>query len=270
MPSFLSPKLIAGSLVALLLPLNMLRAEPVAVRYQEGTIHGYLAIRSEDGKLLASGDLFQTVHAGRLTARLMYKFKDGSVDEDTAEFTQRGQFRLLSDHHVQKGPAFKEPLDLKIDVATGQVTVRYQEKGEEKVATEHMDLSPHLANGLLLDILKNISPDAPETKLAFVAATPKPRLVHLSIKADGQETFLSARDSNKAVRFRVHVDLGGVAGVVAPLVGKEPPDSFVWISVSKVPAFVRSQVPLYVGGPIVRTELTSAVWPEEGKGGEAK
>ena len=117
---------------------GVLRAEPIAVRYQEGAVHGYLALRSLDGKLLAAGDLTQTVRGGRLTSRLVYRFKDGSIDDDTAVFTQRGHFRLLSDHHVQRGPAFPQPVDVSIDALGGHVVVRYTEKGEEKTATETM------------------------------------------------------------------------------------------------------------------------------------
>ena len=57
------------------------------------------------------------------------------------------------------------------------------------------------------------------------------------------------------------VDIGGIAGVVAPLVGKQPPDSNVWILEGEAPAFVRSQAPMFTGGPLWQTELVSPVWP---------
>lgn len=95
-------------------------AEPVAVRYPEGSVHGYLALRSLDGKLLAAGDLTQTIREGTLTSRLVYRFKDGSIDDETAVFTQDGHFRLMRDHHIQKGPAFKTPTDMTMEVKTGR------------------------------------------------------------------------------------------------------------------------------------------------------
>jgi len=52
-----------------------------------------------------------------------------------------------------------------------------------------------------------------------------------------------------------------VAGVVAPLVGKQPPDSHVWILGGDTPAFVRAEQPLSAGGPVWRIELTSPAWP---------
>ena len=47
----------AGVLVGLQL-VRPLRADPVPVVYPEGTVRGYLAMRTLDGKLVASGDLF--------------------------------------------------------------------------------------------------------------------------------------------------------------------------------------------------------------------
>lgn len=246
---------------ALLLSAGLLLAQPIAVRYPEGSVHGYLALRSLDGKLLAAGDLIQMVRGERLTSRLVYRFNDGSLDDETAVFTQRGHFRLISDHHIQKGPMFPKPVDVFIRVTTGEVAVRYREKDQEKVETSNVDLPADLANGILLDVLKNVPADAKETKVSYLVTTPKPKLVQLSVQPEGQETFISAGRSNKALRFKIHVEIGGLSGVIAPLIGKEPPDAHVWISAGAVPAFLRSETSLYLGGPFLRTELISPAWP---------
>lgn len=148
-----------------------------------------------------------------------------------------------------------------IHATTGDVTVKYRDKEQEKVETTHLDLPPDLANGILLDVLKNISPNTKETKLSYVVATPKPRLLTISVTPEGQEAFRSAGLRNKAIRYNLHIKLGGFAGLIAPAVGKESPDSKVWISAGEVPAFIRSQQPLYLDGPVLRTELISPVWP---------
>src|SRR5438270_13317990 len=98
-------------------------AEPIPVRHIEGTVHGFLALRSKEGKVLAVGDLFQVVRGDRVTARLLFRFKDGSVDDETTVFTQRGNFQLISDRHIQQGPSFPQPMDLSIDVPSAQITV---------------------------------------------------------------------------------------------------------------------------------------------------
>lgn len=256
-----SRALLVRFLSVVLLPSSVLRPEPIPVRYQEGSVRGYLALRSLDGKLIAAGDLIQSIHGGVLVSRLVYHFKDGSIDDDTAVFTQSGHFRLISDHHIQRGPSFPKPTDVMIKATTGEVTVRYKDKDEEQVETSHVDLPPDLSNGILLDILRNVQPDTKETKISYLAMTPKPRLIHLVVQPEGEETFRSGGRSNKALRFKIHVDIGGISGVVAPLIGKEPPDTHVWISTGQVPALLRSEEPLYFGGPVLRTELVSPVWP---------
>jgi hypothetical protein len=257
---------LACSLLPLVTSPTEAAAEPIPVRYVEGSVHGYLALRSLDGKLIAAGDLTQSVRNGLLTSRLTYRFKDGSIDDDTAVFTQNGYFRLVSDHRVQKGPAFPKPTDMMIKVKTGEVTVRYTDKGEEKVETTHMDLPDDLSNGILLDVVKNISAQAQETRISYVAATPKPRLVHLLVRSDGIERFRSAGRTNRAHRFKIHVDLGGIAGFIAPIIGKEPADSLAWVSADDVPAFIRSESPLSLEGPLFRTELVSPVWGKSATG----
>ena len=254
--------LVSASLFTLLLPSLIAGADPVRVRYPEGSVHGYLALRSLDGKLLAAGDLMQTVQHGRLTSRLIYRFKDGSIDDDTAVFTQNGSFRLVSDHRIQRGPMFSKPTELTIRAKTGEVTVRYTENGKEKVETTHMDLPDDLSNGILLDVVKNIPAEAAETRISYVAATPKPRLIKLSLKSDGTEIFRSAGRINHAHRFLIHADLGGIMGLVAPILGKSPADSYAWVSADEVPAFIKSESPLYLGGPVLRTELVSPVWSQ--------
>jgi hypothetical protein len=235
---------------------------PVEVRYQEGSVHGYLALRALDGTLRASGDMYQTIRGGQLTSRLVYRFKDGSIDDESAVFTQNGHFRLVRDHHLQKGPSFPVETDLRFDVTTGQVIVRYVEHGQIRQETSHMNLPEDLANGILLVLVKNPPAQETEMTVSYLAATPKPRVVRLSIKEDGTDTFTSAGLMNIAQRYRIHVDLGGLMGVIAPLIGKEPADAFAWVSGKHVPAFIKSENPLYLGGPLLRTELISPVWKQ--------
>ena len=78
-------------------------------------------VRTKEGRVLAVGDLFQVVRGDRLTTRLLFGFKDGAVGDETAVFSQRGNFQLMTDRHIQKGPSFPHPMDLSIDVRSEQV-----------------------------------------------------------------------------------------------------------------------------------------------------
>jgi hypothetical protein len=236
--------------------------EPISVRHTEGIVHGFLALRTMDGALLADGDLIQTARGERVTARLVFRFKDGSLHEETAVFSQRGLFRLVSDHLVQKGPTFPQSIDMTIDAVKGDVVVRYSDDhGQQKTESEHLDLPSDLSNGLILALLKNVRADAAPHSLSFVAATPKPRLVKLAVAVGGRERFSTGSMARTAMHYILKVDLGGVSGVLAPLLGKQPPDSHVWILGGEAPAFVKSEQPLYIGGPVWRIELISPAWP---------
>ena len=239
-------------------------AEPIVVQHTEGVVHGFLSLRSPEGSLLAYGDLIQTAEGDRVTSRLVFHFKDGSLQDETFVFSQRGHFQLISDHLVQKGPAFESPLDMMIDVASGHVTVRHKNAdGKEEVEDEHMELPPDLANGVIITLLKNMRQDALPSGVSFVAATPKPRLVKIRISVAGTDSFSVAGSARKATHYVLKVDIGGIAGWIAPLIGKQPLDSHVWILEGEAPAFVRSQAPMSTGGPFWQTDLVSPVWPRE-------
>jgi hypothetical protein len=105
-------------------------------------------LRTLEGDTLAVDDLIQTSHGNRVVSRLIFHFKDGSLDDETAVFSQIRTFRLISDRHVQKGSAFPHPIDVSIDTLRNQVRVRYTEGGNEKVENDHLDLPPDLANGI--------------------------------------------------------------------------------------------------------------------------
>jgi hypothetical protein len=235
-----------------------LTAEQVRVRHAEGLMHGFLALRTLDGKRLADGEMTQIAEGDRVTSRLIFRFKDGSVYDDTTVFSQRGAFRLLSDHLVQRGPSFKQPMETSLDASSGQITVRYKDQdGGEKTVKEQRDLPSDVANGLLFTLVKHIQPDVPQTTVSMVATTPKPRVVKLEILPEGEKAIASGNTQHKTVRYVVKVKIGGVAGLVAPLLGKQPPDTHVWVLTGNAPAFVKLEGPLYAGGPIWRIELAT-------------
>jgi hypothetical protein len=229
-------------------------SEPIPVRYIQGSSHGFVALKTLAGITIATGETTQTISRGTVTSRLTLRFNDGSIDDDVTVFTQRGVFRLVSDHHIQHGPSFPKPIDFLINMASGDLTFKSE---DGTVSKEHMDLPPDVANGLPPNLLLNILPTTPETKIAYVAPGKKPRLIHLSIKPMGTLSFHAGSLHRKATDFKLHVELGGVGGIVAPIIGKQPSDYDIWIQGGVPPVFVREEGALYEGGPIWRIEQVS-------------
>src|SRR5579862_8903908 len=187
---------IFGAMI-LVIPTGIL-ADSISVRYTEGMTHGFLVLQDLDGKTIAEGDLVQSTKGNRVTDRMTFHFKDGSLYDETFVFTQRGTFRLLSDHLIEKGPAFKKPLETTIDALTGQVTTHYtEEDGKEKDISERMKLPPDLANGLVQILLKDLPANSPKTTVSMVVATPKPRLVKLIITPAPEDSFTVGGEKRK-------------------------------------------------------------------------
>lgn len=239
-----------------------LSGESIPVRFTSGLLHGFLVLRNQSGDVLADGEITQVARGTQVSNRTVFHFRDGSVHEETLVFSQQKAFQLISDHLVQKGPSFPNSLDVLITKATGQVTVHYTDDGKEKTIDKRMTLPPDVANGLLLTLLQNIQSATPKTTVSFVATTPKPRLVKLIVTSSGQEPFTVGKTKHMATHYIVKVDIGGVAGAVAPIVGKQPVDRYFWIVDEGAPIFVKMEGPLYNEGPIWRIELASPTWPE--------
>jgi hypothetical protein len=233
------------------------------VKQVGGTIQGFLELRSEDGRVVASGDATRVVRGNRVTSRTVFRFKDGSIDDETTVYSQRRVFQLISYRHIQKGASFPQPTDLAIDMKSGQVTVHSTGKdGKAEDKSEHLDLPADLANGLVPIVVENMQPAAGATMtVSMVVTTPKPRLVKLVISNVGEDRCFVVGAERKAIHYEIKIDLGGVAGVVAPIIGKAPPKIQVWTIGGAATTFVKEQGPLYPEGPMMTIQLASPTWP---------
>ena len=264
----LSPGLLSAAVLLVLFTgfgFHDASAEPIPVKQKQGAMHGFLVLKSSEGKVIAVGDEVNTVGGNQVRSRLIFHFRDGSIDDEISVFRQGTVFQLVSDHHIQKGPSFPEPLDLAVNVPAGKVTWHEYKDGHDETKTEHMDLPGDLANGMTSLIVENFPPKAAEMKVSYLAGSSKPRIVKLLVKPDGEDSFQVAGVSRRSNRFNIHTEIGGVAGVIAPMIGKQPSDIKVWVVQGEIPVFLRMEGALYPKGPIWTMELTSPVWYEEVK-----
>jgi hypothetical protein len=61
------PLIVLLACAALLQPDALLAAAPIAVRHTEGSVHGFLVLRTLEGNALADGDLIQVARGDRVT-----------------------------------------------------------------------------------------------------------------------------------------------------------------------------------------------------------
>jgi hypothetical protein len=235
------------------------------VLHSEGVTHGFLLLRTLDNEALAVGDVIQNRTGDRVTSQVIFRFKDGSVHDERVSYSQKRRFRMLEYRLSQKGPAFKTQTELFIDGTSGEVTVHsWDEKGKEKTESSHEKLPADLANGMIPILTKNLPAGSSAPTLSLLVATPKPRLTKLEISREGEDTFWVGGSNRKATRYVLKISIGGAAGIVAPLIGKAPPDIHVWVLEGEAPTFLKSEGPLYESGPVWRVELISPEWVKEG------
>jgi len=238
-----------------------LAAAPVPVRFVEGSLHGFLVLSTPKQVLLASGDLLQVARDGEIKSRLVFRFKDGSVFDETVVFTQRNVFTMQSYHLVQRGPVFPEDTEISLERTSGKYRVKTwaRKDGREKVRDGTLEMPPDVSNGMVLTLVKNLSAGAGET-VHMVAFTPAPKLIKLQMTpADSQKIVVGGSDKT-ATHYVLKPILGIWLKLFASLLGRTPPDNHAWIVTADVPAFVKFEGPLYMNGPVWRIELTSPLW----------
>jgi hypothetical protein len=198
-------------------------AEPISVKHIQHPMHRFMAARSEAGKIIASGEFSQVVQGDEVMMRLTYRFVDGSIDDETTTYRQQGTFRLVRNHHIQKGPFFVKPVDFAVEAATGVATSRTADKnGNIRVESEHLDLPDDLANGFVGTLLLNVPHNTTPFRVGILAPVGGGRLIHI---------------------------------LIAPLIGLQPKDVMVWILEGEEPAVVRIVGQLGGHGPVVSSEL---------------
>jgi hypothetical protein len=257
-----SARLTLVAVISTLLACPGLDAAPVRVRLLEGNARGFLALRSLDGQPIAYGELRQTPRGSLIESRLVLTFADGSLREETTTFSEKGVFRLERYRLVQRGPSLPKA-EVAFDRTSGQFRAVTQEKpgGEEKSAAGPVDMPADVYNGMDLVLLKNL-PAGTSATVQTVAFLPKPRLIRTVLSAEGEERVRVGGQVVPVTRYLVKLELTGLTGVLASLIGKEPPDRRYWLATGDVPAFLRFQGAMFLNGPVWRLDQSMVEWPK--------
>ncbi len=239
-----------------LMTLGKALAEPISVRHIQRPMHRFMVARSQAGIIIARGEFSQVVQGDEVTMRLTYHFVDGSIDDETTTYRQQGTFRLVRNHHVQKGPFFAKPTDFALEAATGTATTRTTDSnGKVQVVSEHIDLPDDLANGFVGTLLLNVPQNTTPFRVGMGVPVGGGRLIRLLISRDGEQPFHATGHTLNATVFRIHPELGGIVGLIARVIGLQPKDVMVWVSEGDDPAVVRIVGQLGGYGPLVNSEL---------------
>jgi hypothetical protein len=232
----------------------------IPVRFAEGMVHGFLDLTTQAGAPLAHGDLLQISRNDEMASRMIFHFGDGSVFEEAVTYTQQNVFTMMTYHLVQSGPAFADDLDATLSRSGAYVVkTKSRKDGREHEYSGTLTMPGDVYNGMVTTIAKNVS-SRENTTVHIVAFMPEPRLIALELTPIGLQRLHLGAHEETAVDFALKPRLGFLLHLAAKVTGKLPAESHVWIITDDVPAFVRSEGPLYTG-PVWRIALTSPEWP---------
>lgn len=237
--------------LSIVLATSSASAAPVPVRYPEGITRGFPVLRSTSGEKLAQGELMQVAQGDVVRSRLIFRFRDGSLYDESVVFSQREVFTLMSYRLVQRGPSFPETIEATLDRESERYEVRYKsdENSPEEVLSGRFSLPADAYNGMLSLLMKNMPTGRTEI-VHIVAFTPKPHAVKMQLAPVSSEPVLVGDSPSRATRYQVRPQLG----LFASLLVTDLPDIHCWILEGEAPGFLRFEGPLYFMGPIWRIE----------------
>jgi hypothetical protein len=193
---------------------------------------------------------------------MVFRFKDGSVFDERATFTEQGVYALKSYRLTEKGPAFEVDTEISMTIATGaySVSTKDHKGGEEKVIKGTLDLPADVYNGMILTVVKDLAKGAGEV-IHFVAFTPDPKIIELELTPTGEQDATVGELKKSATHYLLKPRLGMWLKFFAIILGRVPPDLHAWIITDEVPAFVGFEGTLTTPGPVWRIETVSPQSP---------
>ena len=136
-------------LVTVLLTVDV-QGEPIKVRHPRGSAHGFVVLKTLEGTRIATGDMTQVVHGDHVTSRLVFHFRDGSVDDkdvrhEGAESIGPGADCAAPKTHGHAG------CDVSTPSATGGKADAGRSRAEASYPGQHgRYVAPHHAQKLML------------------------------------------------------------------------------------------------------------------------
>jgi hypothetical protein len=94
------------------------------------------------------------------------------------------------------------------DVAGGIVKIKLENDGKGKSEDHYLQIPEDTANGLVLILLKNISPSDAETEVSMVATTSKPGVVNPKFTLKASSNSLPGGSERNSRRHRRHSGIG--------------------------------------------------------------
>jgi hypothetical protein len=218
-------------------------AGAVDLRWPEGTLRGFPAIRDLKGQILADSTLSQWIEGGTLHVKVVSEFRDGRRVEEQAELRQRPALEQLRwSWTEQRGKNVLRRFEVDFDARTA--TAQKLENGELKHWEESLDIqaAKSFAGIGFMYAIKNLNErlqGGEKIELTAVAFTPKPRTATVSVSHEAVESLRLGGRTFESDRILVHPEVPAIA---RPFV--KAPDQRLWLYRAPPPVLLRAELPL--------------------------
>ena len=247
---FLAVLLVLGARVA-----SADEPQQVKPRHALGTLHGFPSMSDTNGQVIADGELIQDREGDRVRVRIRWAFVDGREAEERDEFQVDG---ILAQTRFSWVETRKNAELRRFEVDFSQGTARSvtrNEKGEIEREDSKMDLPAgrsFTGYGTALAVSELIPAPGEESRITFVAFTPKPRDVTLKVTRDKTERISVAGRSLPTDQYTLHPEIPFPASIFV-----SAKDAHLWLTHSPPPALVRAEQPLITkDDPVVVIDVT--------------
>jgi len=229
--------------------------QQVRPRYALGALHGFPSMSDTNGRVIADGELTQERSGDQVRVKIRWVFADGRNVEERDEFqvdkilaqTRFSWVETRKDHEVRR---------FEVDFRKGTArSVTRNDKGEVEQEESKMDLPAgrsFTGYGTALAV-SELSPGlGEESRITFVAFTPKPRDVTLKVTRDKTERISVADRPISIDQYTLHPEIPFPASIFV-----SAKDAHLWLTHSPPPSLVRAEQPLIAkDDPVVVIDVT--------------
>jgi hypothetical protein len=225
-----------------------------------GAAHGYPGLCSIDGKKIADGEFRQWIENKRLHVTITYKFPDGELYEEQAQFRQEPEL-------IQEKWSWKESKDGKsrrefaADFLSGIASAHVREEKNQDVSGK-INIEPGRTFAgfgvtIALSNLRKRLLSGEQVQLKAVGFSPfpslSPQVVTVTISHGGVDRLRMAGRLLKGDRFIVHPEIFFLAKLLV-----EVPDTNIWLTNPTPAGFLRWEGPTVLPtDPLIRVDLLS-------------